>query len=79
MKAQSKFLDLFRLISKDTRWMVTVISWDALRNLVQFWQFKKREKHPFSKIGCFSRFLNYAYATKSRKTSDLISFTFVYC
>ena len=57
----------------------------ALRDLVVFVQFEKREKHPwrnftFSKVadfslkvtllhGCFSRFLNCTNATKSRKAS----------
>ena len=50
---------------------------DALRDLVAFVQFKKREKHPwrsvnFNKVplkltlhGCFSHFLNCANGTKS--------------
>ena len=62
---------------------------DALRNLVPFAQFKKREKEPwrsvtFSKaVGfieglsheCFSRFLNCANATKSRNASQLLNLT----
>ena len=59
---------------------------DALRDLVPFVQFKKREKHPwrnvtFSKVllketlfhGCFSRFLNCTNGTKSRKASHIYS------
>ena len=51
---------------------------DALRDLVAFVQFKKREKHlwrsvTFSKVsGCFSRFLNCTNATKSSKASHLL-------
>ena len=54
---------------------------DALRDLVAFVQFKKREKHPwrsvnFTKInillhGCFSRFLNCTNAPKSRNASQM--------
>ena len=58
----------------------------ALRDLVPFVQFKKREKHPwkrdtFSNVegllkvillhGCFSRFKNCTNGTKSRKTSPI--------
>ena len=39
----------------------------ALRDLVSFVQFKKREKHP-----CFSRFLNCTNGTTSRKASHLL-------
>ena len=51
---------------------------DALRDLVPFVQFKKREKQPwrcltFVKVtffhGCFSRFVNCINATKSREKS----------
>ena len=57
--------------------------YDALRHLVPFTEFKKREKHPwrsvnFSKVilvtllhGCFSRFLNCANDTKSRNASHM--------
>ena len=59
----------------------------ALRDLVAFVQFKKREKHPwrnvnFSKVaglklqallhGCFSRFLNSTNATKSLNASQIL-------
>ena len=45
---------------------------DALSDLLPFVQFKKREKHPFTKSntppwdGCFSRILNCTNCTKSR-------------
>ena len=39
---------------------------DALRDLVPFVQFRKREKH-----GCFSSFLNCTNSTKSRNASHL--------
>ena len=55
---------------------------DALRDLVPFAQFKKREKHPLRSAtlvlkvtllhGCFSRFLNCTNCTKSRKASHII-------
>ena len=61
----------------------------ALRDLVPFAQFKKREKHQwrsvtFSKVagfslkvallhGCFSRFLNCTNTTKSRKLSQIFN------
>ena len=58
---------------------------DALRDLVPFVQFKKREKHPWRSVtfsttllrvtllhGCFSRFLNCKNGTKSRKTSTFL-------
>ena len=58
----------------------------ALRNLVPFVQFKKREKHPwrsvnFSKVtgwkltllyGCFSHFLNCRNGTKSRNAPHIL-------
>ena len=58
---------------------------DALRDLVPFAQFKKREKHPWRSVtfkpatllklallhGCFSCFLNCTNATKSRKASHI--------
>ena len=54
---------------------------DALRDLVLFVQFKKREKHPWRSVNfstksntppwVISRFLNYTNGTKSRKTSYL--------
>ena len=49
---------------------------DALHDLVPFVQFKKREKHPwtsvtFSKVGCFSRFLNCTNGTKSGNPTHL--------
>ena len=56
---------------------------DALRNLVTFVQFKKREKHPrfqpatLLKVtlrGCFSRFLNCANGTKSFNVPYLFSY-----
>ena len=62
---------------------------DALRDLVVFVQFKKREKHPwmsvtFNKIagllkvtplhGYFSHFLNCTNGTKSRNTIRTISY-----
>ena len=56
---------------------------DALRDLVSFVQFKKREKHPWRSVtfsivmllkvtllhGCFSHFLNFTNGTKPRKAS----------
>ena len=56
---------------------------DALRDLVSFVQFKKREKHPWRSVtfsivmllkvtllhGCFSPFLNFTNGTKPRKAS----------
>ena len=58
-------------------WESTQDICDALRDLVPFVQFKKCEKHPwrsvnFSKVGCFSRFLNYTNGTKSRNASHLL-------
>ena len=50
---------------------------DALRDLVSFIQFKKREKHPLKVTllhGCFSHFLNCTNGTKSRKASHLLYF-----
>ena len=55
---------------------------DALRDLVTFVQFKKREKHPwrsvtFSKVavtllhGCFLHILNCTNGTKSRNASQM--------
>ena len=46
---------------------------DALSDLVAFVQFKKREKHPWRSVnyGCFSRFLNYTNATKSRNAPQI--------
>ena len=65
---------------------------DALRDLVSFVQFKKREKHPwrsvtFSKVagsllkvtllhGCFSHFLNCTIGTESCKTSHVVELFF---
>ena len=61
--------------------------WDALRDLVPFVHFFKSEEHPwrsvsFSKVaglqkvtllhGCFSRFLNCANSTKSRRVSHIV-------
>ena len=58
--------------------------WDALRDLVPFGQFKKRDKNPWRSValvqpatllkvsflhGCFSRFLICTNDTKSRKPS----------
>ena len=52
----------------------------ALRDLVTFVQFKKREKHPWRSVdllkltllhGCFSRFLSRTNGTKSRKASHI--------
>ena len=48
--------------------------YDALCDLVAFVQFNKHEKHPwrsvnFSKVGCFSCFLNCTNATKSCNVS----------
>ena len=61
---------------------------NALRGLVPFVQFKKREKHPWRSVtfrlkvtlihGCFSRFLNCTNGTKSRIASHF-SFTFNTC
>ena len=57
---------------------------DALRDLVPFVQFKKREKHPwtnviFSKVkllhGCFSRFLNCKNGTKSCEASHTLMYS----
>ena len=59
---------------------------DALRDLVAFVPFKKREKHPWRSVtftacnllkvtilqGCFSRFLNCKNATKSRNAFHLL-------
>ena len=58
--------------------------WCALRGLVPFVQFKKREKHPWKCVtfsytllkvtllhGCFSRILNCTNGTKSRNASHL--------
>ena len=61
--------------------------WDALRDLVPFVQFKKREKHPWRNVtfkpvtflkvtllyGCFLRHLNYTNGTKSRKVSHMVN------
>ena len=57
--------------------------YDALRDLVPFVQFKKREKHPWRSLtfrlkltllhGCCSRFLNCINGTKSGKASHLIN------
>ena len=50
---------------------------DALRDLVPFEQFKKREKHPWRSAkltlvrGCFSRFLNCTNGTKSRNAPHI--------
>ena len=53
---------------------------DALRDLVPFGQFKKREKHPWRSVTfktllhgcfCFSRFLNCTDGSKSRKASQI--------
>ena len=52
---------------------------DALRNLIVFMQFQKREKQPLRSVifkvallhGCFLRFLNCANATKSRNASHM--------
>ena len=47
----------------------------ALRDLVPFVQFKKREKHPWRSITlCFSRFLNCTNGTESRITSQIFWF-----
>ena len=60
----------------------------ALRDLVQFVQFKKREKDPWRSVtfsqsatlvkatllhGCFLRLLNCAHGTKSRNAPQLLS------
>ena len=55
---------------------------DALRDLVPFVQFKKREKHAwrsvnFNKVagfrlGCFSRFLNCTNGTESRNAPHIV-------
>ena len=47
----------------------------ALRDLVPFAQFKKREKHPWRSVNfrCFSRFLNCTNGTKLRNASHLIT------
>ena len=52
--------------------IVRIIIWDVLRDLVPFVQFKKREKHSWSRVafflhGYFSRFLNCTNGTKSCK------------
>ena len=80
----SKYVILIFSFYQGTNFKVTC---DALRDLVPFVQFKKREKHPwrrvtFSKVetllkvtllhGCFSRFSNCANGTKSRKASHII-------
>ena len=65
-------------------WDVHVEIFDALRNLVPFVQFKKREKHPcrsvtFSNVkvtllhGYFLRFLNCTNGTKPRKSSHMLN------
>ena len=45
-------------------------TYDALRDLVPFIEFKKREKHTWRSVtflqGCFSRFLNCTNGTQSR-------------
>ena len=61
---------------------------DALRYLVPFVQFKKREKHPWRSVtfilkvtllrGCFSRFLNCTSGIKSRNASHIIRIIVVY-
>ena len=66
---------------------IFTLIYGALRDLVPFVQYKKREKHPwrmvnFSKItktllkltllhGCFSRFLNCTNGTKSRNAPHI--------
>ena len=61
--------------------------WDALRDLVPFVQFKKRENHAWRSVtfkpvtflkvtllyGCFLRLLNYTNGTKSRKASHMVN------
>ena len=57
---------------------------DALRNLVAFVQFKKREKQPWRSInfrlkltlphGCFSHFFTCTNATKSRNAPHVPSY-----
>ena len=56
---------------------------DALRDLVPFVQFKKREKHPWRSVNfrlkltllhrCCSRFLNCTIGTKSRNAPNIIN------
>ena len=69
------------LLLSYTLWFLILIC-DALRDLVPFVQFKKREKHPWRRVnfrhqpatllkstllhGCFSGFLNCTNGTKSR-------------
>ena len=54
--------------------------WDALRGLVPFVQFKKREKDPWKSVipfvfhWCFSRFLNCKNVTKSSKALHRVLF-----
>ena len=47
----------------------------ALRDLISFVQFKKREKHPLLKVtllhACFLHFLNRTNGTKSRRASHM--------
>ena len=59
---------------------------DALRDLVAFVQFKKREKHwlkPATLLkltllhGCFSRFLNCTNATKSRYVKPKLTYNVI--
>ena len=60
---------------------------DALRDLVPFVQFTKREKHPWTSVtcgkvagfsllhGCFSLFVNCTNGTKSRKTHLFLKYS----
>ena len=62
---------------------ILILICDALRDLVSFVQFKKREKHPWRSVtkitllkltllhGCFSRFLNSVNGTKWRNAPYL--------
>ena len=72
--------NLFSIICINYKWHIC----DALRDLIPFVQFKKREKHPwrsvnFSKVagflhGYFSRFLNCKHGTESRNAPHLGSY-----
>ena len=69
-----------RIISLSKSRIMDFTKCDALRDLVPFGQFKKREKHPWTSVTfkallhgcfCFSRFLNCTDGSKSRKASQI--------
>ena len=63
------FVTLYTSISHEICFMINITYYymcGALRDLVPFVQFKKREKHPW----CF---LNCAHATKSRNATHILS------